>query len=119
LAAQLKRAIGRHELRAFQLELAGPIVIRYSEPRDHFALMRLAGLDSRILPEGLLLLVEVDGELVAAAPIDVDVEPLKDPFRPTANLRELLGLQAAHVRRHRGAVNLPVEAVHVALRDAA
>ena len=36
------------------------------------------------------LLVEVDGQLVAAAPLDVDAEPLRDPLRHTGNLRDLL-----------------------------
>jgi hypothetical protein len=102
LSALFRRALGRHELRTFQLELAGPILIRHSRAGDRAALERLAALDSRTLPSGSFLLVEIDGELVAAAPIDVDAEPLQDPFRPTANLRELLTLQVGHVRRHRG-----------------
>jgi hypothetical protein len=61
----------------------------------------LAALDSRTLPKGSFLLAEVDGELVAAAPLDVDAELLKDPFRRTANVRELLTPQAGHVRKHR------------------
>jgi hypothetical protein len=40
------------------------------------------------------LLAEVEGELVAAAPLDGEREPLSDPFRPTANVRELLRLRA-------------------------
>jgi hypothetical protein len=64
----------------------------------------MAVLDGGTLLDGSFLLVEIDGELVAAARLDVDAEFLKDPFRPTANLRELLRLQAGHVRRHRDAV---------------
>jgi hypothetical protein len=75
LLARLQRAFGRHELCRFQLELAGPILIRHSGAGDRTALERLAALDSRTLREGSFLLVEVDGELVAAAPIDVDAEP--------------------------------------------
>lgn len=116
LSAHVRRALGRHELKASQLELACPILIRYSGVGDEAALESLAALDSRTLPEGSFLLVEIDGELVAAAPIDVDAEPLSDPFRPTANLRELLRLQASHVRRHRAAAR-PTRAAPRALPD--
>ena len=109
LSAHLRRTLGRHELSAFQLELAGPILIRHGEAGDRAALERLAALDSRTLPEGSFLLIEINGELVAAAPIDVDAEPLKDPFRPTANLRQLLRLQVGHVRRHRHVVDRRAE----------
>jgi hypothetical protein len=119
LSALFRRTLGRHELRAFQLELAGPILIRHSGAGDQAALERLAALDSRTLPESSFLLVEIDGELAAAAPIDVDAELLRDPFRPTANLRELLRLQAGHVRRHRDALARPTGAAPHALRDAA
>jgi hypothetical protein len=81
------------------LELAGPIVIRMNGPGDQTALRRLAELDSRTLPEGSFLLAEVRGELVAAAPLDADCELLKDPFRRTFNVRQLLELQAGYVRR--------------------
>jgi hypothetical protein len=79
----------------------------------------IAALDSQTLPEGSFLLAEIDGELVAAAPIDVDAEPLSDPFRPTANVRELLRLQAGYVRRHRDAVRRPADATARALPDTA
>ncbi len=119
LPDRLGRALGGHELEAFHLELAGSILIRRSEASDGAALERLAALDSRTLPEGSFLLAEVDGELVAAAPLDVDAEPLKDPFRRTANVRELLTLQAGHVRRHRDAVRRAAGATPSALREAA
>lgn len=105
--------------RPYQLELGGPILIRYSGDGDQPALERLAMLDSRPMPAGSFLLAEVDGELVAAVPLDSNDEPLSDPFRPTANLRELLRLQAAHVGRHRGAAALPIEPAPLAQRAAA
>jgi hypothetical protein len=107
LRARLRRFVGKHEPQAFQLELAGSILIRYSDADDEVALERLAALDSRTLPKGLFLVAEIDGELVAAAPLDVDAELLKDPFRRTANVRELLRLQAGHVGRHREPERLP------------
>ena len=50
-------------------------------------------------PKGPFLLAEIGGELVAAAHLDLNAEPLSDPFLPTANLRELLKLRACHIRR--------------------
>jgi len=86
---------------AYHLELEEPIVIRHSGCGDETALTRLAALDSRTLPAGSFLLAEINGELVAAVPLDADAAPLKDPFRATANVRELLVLQAGHIRRYR------------------
>jgi hypothetical protein len=86
------------------LEFVTPILIRRSGANDQAALERLAAVDSRTLPAGSFLLAEVEGELVAAAPIDVDAEALGDPFRPTADIRELLGQQADQVRRQRDAL---------------
>jgi hypothetical protein len=45
----------RNDPEAFQLELAGSILIRYSEAGDRAALERLAALDSRTVPEGSFL----------------------------------------------------------------
>jgi len=107
LPARLRRALGRHQLEAYQLERAGSFVIRYSCPGDQAALERLAALDGRSLPEGSFLLAEIDGELVAAAPLDVDAEPVSDPFRPMSNVRELLKLQAGSVRPRRDVLARP------------
>jgi hypothetical protein len=52
LLAVPRRALGRHELDAFQ-QLEGSILTRYGEAGDGAALERLAGLDSRTLPEGV------------------------------------------------------------------
>jgi hypothetical protein len=118
---RLRPAFVPHDVGAHQSEPARPLLIRQSGIGDEAALERLAALDSRKLPEGSFLLAEVDGELVAAAPLDIDdEEPLGDPFRPTANLRELLRLQAAHIRRHRDALAPPADAAPVRdLRKAA
>lgn len=105
--ARLRQALGRHQLEAYQLERGGSFVIRYSCPGDQAALERLAALDGRSLPEGSFLLAEIDGELVAAAPLDVDAEPVSDPFRPMANVRELLRLQAGAVRPRRDVLARP------------
>jgi hypothetical protein len=80
-----------------------PILIRRSEVIDKPALRQLAALDSRRLSEGVFLVAEIDGELVAAAPIESDEPALGDPFRETADLRQLLELQARSIRARGGA----------------
>lgn len=100
LSSRLRRLTSRDAPNA-PLGLLEPLVIRYSRDGDRAALERLAALDSRALTEGAFLLAEVDGELVAAAPLDVDEEPLSDPFRPTATLRELLRWRARQIRSSR------------------
>jgi hypothetical protein len=103
LSAHLSQAIARwRKPISFEVEQNGTILIRYSRDDDQVALERLAALDSRRLPKGPFVLAEVDGELVAAAPLDLDAEPLSDPFLPTANLRELLKLRARQIRRSQG-----------------
>jgi hypothetical protein len=110
LSAHLSRALLRRRRPiSFEVELTGPILIRYSREADQFALERLAALDSRALPKGPFLLAEIDGELAAAAPLDLSAEPLSDPFLPTANLRDLVKVRVRHVRRNRGAPLAPSE----------
>lgn len=104
LSARLQRTLRPHEPRTVQPEPTGSLRIRYSRARDRAALKRLAALDGRTLPEGSFLVAEIGGNVAAAAPIDVDEDPLTDPLRPTANLRELLELQVVHARRHRRAL---------------
>jgi len=86
-----------------QLELSEAVLVRYSRVDDEPALERLAALDSQRLPEGPLLLAELDGELAAAVPLDGEGEPLSDPFRPTAAIRELLRLRRRQIQRSLGA----------------
>jgi hypothetical protein len=87
-----------------------PVLIRRSDVLDRPALRHLATLDSRRLPEGSFLVAEVDGELVAAAPIDSDEPALGDPFRHTVDIRRLLELQARLIRERGGAVALDRQA---------
>ena len=93
LSAGLRRALGLQTAKSPLAGLEGPVVIRYSRESDQSALERLAVLDSKRLPPGSFLLAIVGGELVAAAPLDVDAEPLGDPFRPTEDVRQLLTLR--------------------------
>lgn len=73
------------------------LLIRQALPVDRDAITRLARLDSRPVPAGPVLIAAVDGEIAAAVGIESG-ERIADPFRPTADLVELL---TAHARRIR------------------
>lgn len=98
---------------------ARPILIRTSRPGDREALERLATLDSRTLPQGSFVLAEVGGELVAAAPLDVDGDPFGDPFRPTAELCELLRLHVRQLRRRYPGIRRRIGSLPSSLPEAA
>ncbi|MEA2404799.1 MAG: hypothetical protein QOE08_1446, partial [Thermoleophilaceae bacterium] len=74
------------------------IIIRPARTDDGYALSRLAALDSSAAPTGRILLAEVDGELVAALPVDGG-RPIADPFRATTALVALLELRAAQIAK--------------------
>jgi hypothetical protein len=75
----------------------GELSIRRATARDTETVERLATLDSARVPEGELLIAEVDGEAVAAAPVEGG-RPVADPFRRTAEIVSLLELRAAQLR---------------------
>ena len=75
------------------------VVLRRSTADDAAALTRLAQLDGAPRPVGAVLLEELDGEIVAAVPFDGG-RAIADPFRPTAQLVELL-----HARIRKPAVS--------------
>ena len=75
------------------LTTAPSVLIRAARGSDGRALADLAALDSAAVPAGDLLVAEADGELLAA------LEPgsgrhIADPFRPTADVVDLLRLSA-------------------------
>ena len=70
------------------------ITIRPAYADDDAALARLATLDSAPVPEGALLLAEVDGELRAALATDTG-GVIADPFFRTLELVSLLRKHAA------------------------
>jgi hypothetical protein len=76
------------------------VSIRFASPSDRPALARLAALDSAPEPSGAMLLAEVDGEVVAALEMDTGAH-LADPFRPTADVLELLELRSRSLREPR------------------
>jgi hypothetical protein len=73
------------------------ITIRRTGAADGEALVRLAGLDSKRVPAGNFLIAEVDGMGWAAVAIESG-EVLADPFRPTADLVQMLQLRATRIR---------------------
>lgn len=73
------------------------IVIRAAGPTDEAAIARLAHLSDRRVPTSPLVVAEVDGALVAAAPVDGGT-PLTDPFAVTVDVTELLALRAGQLR---------------------
>jgi hypothetical protein len=72
---------------------ASHIKIRLANEADDSSLLRLAALDSAPAPRGPVLVADLDGEIVAAHSITRS-RGIADPFRPTADISELLELRA-------------------------
>jgi hypothetical protein len=70
------------------------IRIRTSRPNDAAELRRLAALDSATVPNGELLVAEEEGRMIAAYSLD-DHRAIADPFRPTADVVDMLRLRSA------------------------
>ncbi len=68
---------------------------------DRAELARLAERDSSAAPTGPVLGLEVEGSLLAAVSLSTG-ETIADPFSRTAELRKLLGLRVAQLRRRDG-----------------
>lgn len=77
---------------------ATDVTIRYAFPDDAAAVAALAAVDSQPVPEGVLLVAEVGGELWAAVSLTAKGS-IADPFRPTADVRTLLQARARQLRR--------------------
>ena len=73
------------------------VTIRLAWAHDGRQLRRVAELDSSPLPRRELLIAELDGEILAAVSM-ADARAIADPFRPTADLVELLHARAAQLR---------------------
>jgi hypothetical protein len=85
------------------------LVIRLSRVGEAASLERLATLAERKLPAGQFVVAELAGDVVAALPLDAPGPALRDPFRRTAGLTDLLELRARQVRgteRRRGRLGL-------------
>jgi hypothetical protein len=84
-----------------------PVTLRLADETDAAGLKRLADLDSRPLPPGPHLVAERDRRMEAAISLATG-ELIADPFRRTAELRDLLRCHAGdvRVRQHRTPVAL-------------
>jgi hypothetical protein len=91
------------------------VVLRHSLPQDAAVLDRLAQLDGAPRPVGAVLVAELNGEILAAMPAEGG-RAFADPFRPTAELVELL---RAHTRKAAPARRLPRLRLHLRPRIAA
>ena len=78
--------------------MAQAITIRHSTYEDGPAVLRLAQLDDRPVPEGDKLLAFVNGELAAARPLAKGTA-VADPFRRTKEILEMLDLRAKQERK--------------------
>lgn len=85
--------------------LAPIVAIRPATDDDTPILLRLAALDSSVVPAGELLLGIVDGHPVAAVSVTTG-RAIADPFHPTADVVALLRLRAERLRKS-GAVVAP------------
>lgn len=74
----------------------GDMIIRRTIPDDTAALLRLAALDDARALHGDALVAEVDGQIHAAIALS-DGRAIADPFRPTAELVDLLKMRAAQL----------------------
>ena len=82
------------------------VVLRRSTSQDAAALARLAELDGAPRPVGAVLVAELDGEIVAAVPVEGG-RAIADPFRPTAELVELLNTRTRKPASSRRLPRLP------------
>ena len=73
------------------------VTIRWAVPADLEALERVAGLDSKRLPAGPLLVAEVGGRIWAALST-LDGAAIADPFVPSGDLVGLLRTRAGQLR---------------------
>ena len=74
-------------------------VIRPATPDDSAVLDRLAQLDSQRMPDGAVLIGEIDGHPAAAVSLR-DGRVVADPFRRTAQLGTYLRVRAAALNAH-------------------
>jgi hypothetical protein len=82
------------------------VVLRRSTAQDTAALACLAQLDGAPRPVGAVLVAELDGEIVAAVPVEGG-RAIADPFRPTAELVALLNTRTRKPASSRRLPRLP------------
>ena len=91
--------------------VTGAITIRRlrSDEHDHEALATLAGRDSSEPLEGVVLIAEVEGRMLAATSL-ANGRTIADPFSRTEELRSLLDLRARQLRHRARPVRRPLRA---------
>src|SRR4051812_1630227 len=91
-AEALRRASARRQTRRARHRRHADVdaVVRLAGEADRPALERLSQLEGGRLSAGPVLVAERDGEMMAAVSV-AGGEPIADPFRPTAEMVELLG----------------------------
>jgi hypothetical protein len=75
---------------------ATSVTIRRARTEDESGLRRLAHLDSTKVPDGPMLVAEIEGELVAGVSL-ITHESFADPFTRTIEIRGLLELRASQL----------------------
>jgi hypothetical protein len=83
------------------------VTIRRAFPDDAEALRRLAALDGAKPPQTDVLVAEVAGELWAAVAV-ADGAAVADPFRPTAELVDLLHERVRQMHAAQGGAVTPL-----------
>jgi hypothetical protein len=80
------------------MEITGSphISIRLATAADRAAIVKLAALDSAPVPFGPVLVADIDGDVVAAHALAA-ARSIADPFRATADARQLLELRATQL----------------------
>jgi hypothetical protein len=96
--AQRRRSTRRPAVQAAVTRVAESVTIRRATDADRAALERLAALDSTRPLAGDVLLAEVGDAVVGAIELGGGDAVIADPFRPTAELVELLRVRAAGLR---------------------
>jgi hypothetical protein len=74
------------------------LTVRPATHADADSVRLLAALEGVTMPRGDVLVAQVGDDVVAALPLDGS-SAIADPFRPTAELVELLKLRARQLRR--------------------
>lgn len=85
----------------YNISIDEAVTIRRAGAQDNPAIARLAELDTAPSLQGLCLIAERDGEPVAACQIGSG-RTVADPFRPTADVVELLEARAKALRHEDG-----------------
>jgi hypothetical protein len=99
-----RRRTARNAVTPTRARAEEPVTIRRATEADRATLERLAALDSALAPAGEVLIAEVGGQALGAVEV-AGGAVVADPFRPTAELVELVELLSLRARRLHAATN--------------